>query len=157
MHKKRILHSILCVTSFRSMHNPFRPPGSIETAQQHGSPTEMLSSMLQNMQSMVPSMGNMPMNPGKHGMIAFGVGKDKHGRNVARFGKVIKNDAGETTEEKFMEKCLDPEREKIAEKSPEAVDEGNCIEVEAEGANECIEVETVEVEEKDDGNGQNSK
>ena len=91
-----------------------------------------MSAAMEHMRAMTPSMGNMPMNPGRHGMMAFGLGKDEHGRNIARFGKVTKNDAGETVEEKFMEKCLDPEREQIAEKSPEAaIDESDCIEVDA--------------------------
>mmetsp|Transcript_8423 Transcript_8423/g.12720 ORF Transcript_8423/g.12720 Transcript_8423/m.12720 type:complete len:150 (-) Transcript_8423:8-457(-) len=91
----------------------------------------MLQSVMNNLQQM-SSSGNLPMDPGKHGMIAFGIGKDKHGRNMAKFGKIMKNDAGETTEEKYMEKCLDPEREKLEETPPEPIDDGgNCIEVES--------------------------
>ena len=72
------------------------------------------------------------MRPGNHGMVAFGIGKDEHGRNIARFGKVVKNDAGETTEEKFVEKCLDPERDGLTDsQSPPNFAEDDCIEVEA--------------------------
>lgn len=72
----------------------------------------------------------------KGGMMAFGIGKDEHGRRVVKAAKSVVNEDG-TKKTDYFEKVLDPPQEDnlLPKEAPRGVDDASCTEIHLDGEN----------------------